>query len=103
FLRASRPVRFPHSFPTRRSSDLICVSHFGPRLIHSGGGRQIDRGRAVLIQAHSNQTPWHVRGGLLVVFAISSSSQPKLFFRSREDRKSSRLNSSHSQITYAVF
>src|SRR5207248_5628058 len=63
-----------HSFPTRRSSDL------GRGVIASGTGAS---GRARRAAAGA-VAPWEAQ-------------------RRREDRKSTRLNSSHRTISYAVF
>src|SRR5438309_2497960 len=69
-LSKSDDRRHPHSFPTRRSSDLHPV------------GRE-----------HRRRRP--CRGGLL---------RPQRQLGGLgEDRKSTRLNSSHSSISYAVF
>src|SRR5947199_6585873 len=66
-------------FPTRRSSDL-CDGH--PYRTHPGRSRP--RGRRV----------WHRR---------STDSRLRHHPGSVEDRKSTRLNSSHLGISYAVF
>src|SRR5205085_10586112 len=57
-----------HSFPTRRSSDLI-----------------------------------HVRGWAATGLSVTSSTTSSSRQWRCSDRKSTRLNSSHSQISYAVF
>src|SRR5438874_10313621 len=64
-----------HSFPTRRSSDLLV-----------GGGVQWQRsGHIVKLLAHFSQRD---QGNDLLT---------------KTDRKSTRLNSSHVEISYAVF
>src|SRR5206468_11258450 len=71
-----------HSFPTRRSSDL------DQRL-----ARSCFRGQAGLLEAspsHDHQWQTRLRGSI---------PRPCL----EGDRKSTRLNSSHDQISYAVF
>src|SRR5688572_32655936 len=76
-----------HSFPTRRSSDLAALHPRGPlrhlQGVHEGrrpaGPPAGDPARAV-----------HLQEGLAPA-------------RADRDRKSTRLNSSHSQISYAVF
>src|SRR5438045_5302454 len=70
-----------HSFPTRRSSDL-CDPHGLPRLLH-GDGRSRPRER----------------------LDVRASRGPSRAVRDRRlrDRKSTRLNSSHLGISYAVF
>src|SRR5438067_2971333 len=78
FLFFYRPRHHPdlHSFPTRRSSDLR------PRT----GDRHDPAQRAQLAPA-----PWWWDAG--------GDDSP----RYRQDRKSTRLNSSHVSISYAVF
>src|SRR5688572_31248990 len=76
-----------HSFPTRRSSDLVANVEGRPReerlkrLIgkdpHLRAGEAAAKRQSSIGTAHRNTQ--------------------------REDRKSTRLNSSHSQISYAVF
>src|SRR5205085_44858 len=76
FAKYSALLDLP-SFPTRRSSDLCS----GGRAVGSGRGLLGGRGRPALTSALA-RTARSVRS---------------------EDRKSTRLNSSHSQISYAVF
>src|SRR5690606_40104834 len=71
-----------HSFPTRRSSDL-----WGRRL------QAADRGGA---------RPAAARAPALGGGACGGARQPGRDRRDREDRKSTRLNSSHVKISYAV-
>src|SRR5207245_10614193 len=85
FFYSSRRLPRPlHSFPTRRSSDL---SH--------GAGRDLHR-RAVAPVAHQ-----HVEA-LVARFPGEAAGVPGLR-RAGVDRKSTRLNSSHGSISYAVF
>src|SRR2546430_12099020 len=95
-----RPPRNPPLFPTRRSSDLgvnfaipignglkveLMVNRQDTNFKSNGGG---------LFSPSDNLANFHVtyfHGGLQVPFSVS------------RDRKSTRLNSSHSQISYAVF
>src|SRR5207248_6850623 len=91
FFYCSRALRALHSFPTRRSSDLQVQAvalrevsvltpthahHQGERVGH-GGQSQIE-----LVQEAQPLQPEPLRG---------------------RDRKSTRLNSSHRTISYAVF
>src|SRR5207248_8111729 len=85
---SSLPPPDLHSFPTRRSSDLIDPSPGIPRRPHisfsEGGGQAYDPDGVVEWAAACG--PWATpvyRGGV--------------------DRKSTRLNSSHRTISYAVF
>src|SRR5205085_11791829 len=90
FLYPYRDHRILHSFPTRRSSDLVSAvsydSHdpldkalksFAVNLTDNPGfGQLLQQARGEKVEVVLQQAP---------------------------DRKSTRLNSSHSQISYAVF
>src|SRR5690606_41693834 len=81
-----------HSFPTRRSSDLF---HFGTyRRIHLFFGLK----QLVLCLVFGNL-------GLSFFLFLQKSCPlpPHIPFVSELDRKSTRLNSSHVKISYAVF
>src|SRR5690606_41415939 len=85
----SLPHRLLHSFPTRRSSDL--VTH---RSSVSQGPSAASRGRcphSALSRpsAHRQEEPLQA--------------QPRTSEQPAQDRKSTRLNSSHVKISYAVF
>src|SRR5688572_31797625 len=78
FFECSRGHLDLHSFPTRRSSDLHAVGIQPPHLlrqIRSSDGRED-----------------------VLVGKVAAQDGPR-----GVDRKSTRLNSSHSQISYAVF
>src|SRR5206468_12775754 len=85
FFQSSAPHPDLHSFPTRRSSDLVIrFGRLGWRDAEDRGavsilGRRRDA-HAILVR------PLHDR-----------------LVRRARDRKSTRLNSSHDQISYAVF
>src|SRR5206468_10323586 len=95
FFSCSVPHRALHSFPTRRSSDLRGdLERRQRRAVEPGGGfpkshlarehrRLQQRANAVLLDLAEH----HLRRKRRV----------------RADRKSTRLNSSHDQISYAVF
>src|SRR5206468_11288928 len=80
FFPSPAPPRALHSFPTRRSSDLFLRGNKTAR-----GAAEQDR----LQPSRSTDTARHFND-------VSNG-------REREDRKSTRLNSSHDQISYAVF
>src|SRR5205085_11047487 len=78
---AHRPL---HSFPTRRSSDLAIQE---TQVLTSGISSEYG----------------HFTGGVLNVITKSGGNDFTASVRDNLDRKSTRLNSSHSQISYAVF
>src|SRR5699024_12686760 len=77
-----------HSFPTRRSSDLWADALAGPSVRRLAGPSVRRRGTSALHRLAATQS---AAAALLSAF----SPQP--------DRKSTRLNSSHVSISYAVF
>src|SRR5207247_4308919 len=88
-----------HSFPTRRSSDLQIRSTGGVRLWSNA----IDSVSGYLQRNHSERPVKVVDWGFqhsLFVLSNSKISSTELFWG---DRKSTRLNSSHEWISYAVF
>src|SRR5699024_11970866 len=86
----------PHSFPTRRSSDLLALT-LSPFLSYSNN------------YIYLNPTPTYYQG--LQVFQYTQNSVLRrggelmlsYYISSSLDRKSTRLNSSHVSISYAVF
>src|SRR5688572_32747617 len=82
FLMLRRPPRST-LFPSRRSSDLD--AKLFRQLVEVFAPHETRRARADAVDENDRQAGI-VEAGLLV-----------------EDRKSTRLNSSHSQISYAVF
>src|SRR5206468_5168664 len=84
-----------HSFPTRRSSDLMAQPRGGGtvRGDHARGAGTRGRG-----DPRAGAAAGRRRGG--AVRAAGGIGEARL---PAEDRKSTRLNSSHDQISYAVF
>src|SRR5205085_12407902 len=89
------------SFPTRRSSDLFgMVTAFVltitllPALVTLMGVRRGVQERGVALLAQADGLIARRRAMVLAAFAVLGLVS---------DRKSTRLNSSHSQISYAVF
>src|SRR5207249_11575790 len=83
-----------HSFPTRRSSDLNLALAF-IQLNRFEEGREIYE-RA--LQQKLNMTDFH--SGLYEIAFVSGD---RTAMQTQVDRKSTRLNSSHVSISYAVF
>src|SRR5438477_13016954 len=82
FFYSSADHRDLHSFPTRRSSDLM-VSSMG---MHSGRCMELIRDARQIDPAHRP---------LIIADELGRFDV--------QDRKSTRLNSSHMSISYAVF
>src|SRR5690606_41891895 len=88
---AYRDHRDLHSFPTRRSSDLAGTPH---TILSTPGGRPAS---------------WNICA--IAITALGESSGPlrimvqpaPIAAQTLRDRKSTRLNSSHVKISYAVF
>src|SRR5205807_8835715 len=102
-----RPSDHPalHSSPTRRSSDLIYY-HFASRdeimraVLESG----IEEARGEVMQAIAAAGPHSVPlARLRAALGAHLKFTLRAHFSSRLDRKSTRLNSSHLVISYAVF
>src|SRR5699024_11537394 len=95
FLHSPSHSTHPHSFPTRRSSDLHRVSHVGPH------------DRSLVSKAEMfflmNENPANATSNQLSIRRLKSHFQNQALSRSFVDRKSTRLNSSHVSISYAVF
>src|SRR5206468_11834076 len=103
--RASLPFSSPpaphplalHSFPTRRSSDLHGQEQPSARLL---GGRAQRREQA---RADDHGGGQERRRGPTQGTTQRLARWDFLAVRCHQDRKSTRLNSSHDQISYAVF
>src|SRR5205085_11612619 len=91
FLSSSAHPRDLHSFPTRRSSDLQ-GSQLHVFTIVDGVPRHV---AAVKVRGRSASTYDYGQEILL--------QGNRVIYLATRDRKSTRLNSSHSQISYAVF
>src|SRR5205807_8242317 len=98
-LSSHRPLRHLHSFPTRRSSDLAAapphsqstLSGFPPEECPRPAKRPSSQASSPHAFSPASRAPNHCR-------------RPTSRRRDgREDRKSTRLNSSHLVISYAVF
>src|SRR5207302_11357087 len=90
FSDSVRDHRHLHSFPTRRSSDLIASTIVLPVTKTDSALTPSDRrcSRARSVGAKCNEATTAVNRRLI---------------SSGKDRKSTRLNSSHVKISYAVF
>src|SRR5690606_41863408 len=91
---------FMHSFPTRRSSDLFVVHGRGDFGVDDDGGVGCRDGGGGFGEYHGM---WGNRG----FFSHGPRELQRVggvvFAEAHEDRKSTRLNSSHVKISYAVF
>src|SRR5207248_6257701 len=98
----SPPPRHLPSFPTRRSSDLILQGGFDEP--PDEAARHTRTGQQERPSGHAEQV---VRAGCHGDVASQAAVAPCVRERSRQepsqDRKSTRLNSSHRTISYAVF
>src|SRR2546430_3002829 len=91
--RPPRSTLFPYTTLFRSGADCDLPSSLGVALRVAVQRREIDAPDIERLQ-----------GGLLVPFRNRRSDVVRAFgLREHEDRKSTRLNSSHSQISYAVF
>src|SRR5206468_12909516 len=100
--RCSLQRRALHSFPTRRSSDLVPVVYnaAAPEIWAGGKDLRAALGLAAddfVALAVARLRPEKDLDVLLHAAARLHDEKPRL------DRKSTRLNSSHDQISYAVF
>src|SRR5438105_12432616 len=87
---ASVPTPPLHSFPTRRSSDLdlLILDLMMPGM----DGLEVCKA----LRARGRSTP-------ILMLTAKSTELDRVLGRLRRDRKSTRLNSSHEWISYAVF
>src|SRR5205085_9560255 len=87
-----------HSFPTRRSSDLLVMRPHGGQTDWNTFLHEL--GHALHFAYMRPDLPYEYRwlGDNSVTEGYAM-----LFDHLMQDRKSTRLNSSHSQISYAVF
>src|SRR5947209_2723018 len=92
-----------HSFPTRRSSDLPFGRAFVERLpghrAHGGATRLVGDSRRTLKCDDAGGAGAQARRGL----GGSAEQAAATGLVPRQDRKSTRLNSSHANSSYAVF
>src|SRR5207253_10087533 len=94
----------PHSFPTRRSSDLMArIAYLGPSGANILDPRQIEQFKVGLaenglIAGQNVAVEYFWADGSLDRLKELATELGR-----REDRKSTRLNSSHVAISYAVF
>src|SRR5206468_8376896 len=85
-----------HSFPTRRSSDLLPnVAAVGDGMLGRIGPTRPWARRYAPLSSDSRRNRSRSVGRVTIVRRIAE--------RAPRDRKSTRLNSSHDQISYAVF
>src|SRR5207302_9434901 len=92
------PPRQLPSFPTRRSSDLAAARGLGERLHHRADAKHADQRHAAAENARAEVVHQHLETRL-----DPSGDEMLVDNFSAGDRKSTRLNSSHVKISYAVF
>src|SRR5699024_11869509 len=93
FFRLSGAPRDLHSFPTRRSSDLKSQDALGKKLRAKDSAT--DNVRRLLKKARTTANRKNAE--------LKASRVREAQARAEADRKSTRLNSSHVSISYAVF
>src|SRR5690606_41989427 len=99
-LERYRHHRHLHSFPTRRSSDLGLLIG-----ACSDSDDTVPQGENPLEGLHLLESI-QANGHTLEIYSKKEAfvtGYNELFLRIKEDRKSTRLNSSHVKISYAVF
>src|SRR5207302_3765046 len=93
FCDGSAHALYLHSFPTRRSSDLVFETNvFGVIAVTQAMLpllREAPAGRIVNVSSR--------------IGSLTAITDPAFPMRGKGDRKSTRLNSSHVKISYAVF
>src|SRR5207244_5823501 len=101
FTTSTRNLRHIHPFPTRRSSDL---TQRGGRVNTRRRGATGRLGTGKLRRAALDRDNLPVRNFPVFLFRVFASSKELAAFHQQiKDRKSTRLNSSHQIISYAVF
>src|SRR5690606_40072593 len=100
FVLPHRPHPVFHSFPTRRSSDLGDPDSVLHRLPVTALEELHFRARTLVGAAPS--TP-HPSGRVSERPWLHAATLERAAFARRQDRKSTRLNSSHVKISYAIF
>src|SRR5207249_11463461 len=103
YFTISHTLRSLHSFPTRRSSDLaLLLQHVAERADRPAApvgvdGQEVDPLDAELVHVLLEAERLHLR-------RRADPEDPRVAaLGDRRDRKSTRLNSSHVSISYAVF
>src|SRR2546430_15264085 len=88
-------VTFTIDFPTSQPE------HYSIRVQSDGLARYQSSGRR---SPDSDETDSHENDNFGLDFTVAAETRQKIFeLAAKADRKSTRLNSSHSQISYAVF
>src|SRR5206468_12818361 len=97
FFCSSDAHRHLPSFPTRRSSDL-CAETASARGVREPDVEHVAANRAASVFDHEDRVPQ-----AFDAHACAKRIQVRVGGHCAQDRKSTRLNSSHDQISYAVF
>src|SRR5699024_11666666 len=86
-----------HSFPTRRSSDLL------PQAAYLAGLPQSPSAYTPFVNTGGLKSEDGLEPGINRMKSVLKRMYDAEFINEDEDRKSTRLNSSHVSISYAVF
>src|SRR5207248_11536886 len=97
-----RPPRSP-PFPTRRSSDLVALGSGNDTL----NVQSIAANAVTVLRGNAGNDTFNITApstnGMLIVYGDNAANTSFRGAPGDEDRKSTRLNSSHRTISYAVF
>src|SRR5207248_10603989 len=99
----SHQLRLLHSFPTRRSSDLVCGKLERSRIQEILLKNEISDGDLSLVFSFIREHKGLDYTRDKCVELIEGAKAELKDLPESEDRKSTRLNSSHRTISYAVF
>src|SRR5205807_10583274 len=99
FIQTPRHHPTLHSFPTRRSSDLFEIRKGQSVNLNENQSAP----RRLVCRRLKTQQPHAPLIQIKKTPGLAAESLPDIFQFSLQDRKSTRLNSSHLVISYAVF
>src|SRR5690606_42134617 len=103
FLSCLAVYRVLHSFPTRRSSDLLGLAEGASVIALMPGSRNGELRKLGLLFLQTAAWCLQQRPDLKFILPCANSDRRQQMEAILADRKSTRLNSSHVKISYAVF